>query len=61
MQQQQPKRQVTRLMAAASKCATESTVYGKCIVQNYQNMQKDACVQEFMLLKKCVLKNLKPT
>jgi hypothetical protein len=54
----EPTKQATRLMAAAAKCSTQSAAYGKCVASNYQNMGKDACLQEFMSLKGCVQKQL---
>ena len=34
---------------------TKGAVYGKCIAANYQNVSKDMCAKEFMLLKDCYL------
>lgn len=33
----------------------KGAVYGKCIAANYQNVSKDMCAKEFMLLKDCYL------
>ena len=33
----------------------KGAVYGKCIAANYQNVKKDMCAKEFMLLKDCYL------
>ena len=30
-------------------------MYGKCVAANYQNVSKDMCVKEFMVLKNCYL------
>ncbi|KAK0651196.1 hypothetical protein B0T16DRAFT_453698 [Cercophora newfieldiana] len=52
----QPKtRPIKRFAAAASKCSAEATVYGKCIVVDYNSVHKDKCVKEFMKLKDCFL------
>jgi hypothetical protein len=31
----------------------KSAAYGKCIVADYNNVQKDKCLQEFLKLKNC--------
>lgn len=33
----------------------QSSAYGQCILQDYQNITKDKCVEEFMRLKDCYL------
>jgi hypothetical protein len=33
----------------------QSSVYGKCIFADYNNVRKDMCVNEFMKLKECYL------
>lgn len=33
-------------------------MYGKCIAANYQNVSKDMCAKEFMMLKDCYLVRL---
>ena len=33
----------------------KGAVYGKCIAANYQNVSKDMCAKEFLLLKDCYL------
>ncbi|KAG5437434.1 hypothetical protein PCANB_000865 [Pneumocystis canis] len=37
----------------------EGTIYGKCIVKNANNIQKDACVSEFQNFKNCLEKTIK--
>lgn len=54
----QPTKQATRLMAATANCSELSMAYGKCIASKYQNMGKDACLQEFLSFKSCVQKQL---
>ncbi|VEU22975.1 DEKNAAC104283 [Brettanomyces naardenensis] len=53
-----PAKQVTKLMNATLQCTELSAAYGNCILKNYQNVTKDACVQEFMAYKKCVVKHM---
>ena len=36
----------------------QSSVYGKCIFADYNNVRKDMCVNEFMKLKECYLVGL---
>lgn len=33
----------------------QASVYGKCIVADYNSVHKDKCVKEFMQLKNCYL------
>jgi hypothetical protein len=39
----------------------QGAVYGKCIAANYQNVSKDMCAKEFMMLKDCYLVGTEPT
>ncbi|KAI1411650.1 hypothetical protein F5Y13DRAFT_190951 [Hypoxylon sp. FL1857] len=39
----------------------QATVYGKCIVEDYNSVHKDKCVNEFLRLKNCFLKASKKT
>ncbi|KAH7382309.1 hypothetical protein BKA66DRAFT_418713 [Pyrenochaeta sp. MPI-SDFR-AT-0127] len=48
-------RPIDKLAAAAAKCSKESSVYGKCIFADYNNVHKDKCATEFMKLKECYL------
>ncbi|KAF2125941.1 hypothetical protein P153DRAFT_369931 [Dothidotthia symphoricarpi CBS 119687] len=48
-------RPIDALASAAAKCSKESTVYGKCIFTDYNNVTKDKCAAEFMKLKSCYL------
>lgn len=50
-----PVRPVVRLAEAAARCAAEASVYGKCIVADYNHVHKDKCLAEFMKLKDCYL------
>ena len=46
-------RPVEKLAAALAKCATESAIYGRCVVADFNSVSKDKCLTEFMRLKDC--------
>ncbi|EFQ90884.1 hypothetical protein PTT_12411 [Pyrenophora teres f. teres 0-1] len=48
-------RPIDKLATAAAKCSTESSLYGKCIFADYNNVRKNMCTNEFMKLKECYL------
>ncbi|KAF3067501.1 Conidiophore development protein hymA [Daldinia childiae] len=48
-------RPIQKFATAVSRCSTEATVYGKCIVGDYNAIHKDKCINEFLKLKDCVL------
>ncbi|EMD58810.1 hypothetical protein COCSADRAFT_165065 [Bipolaris sorokiniana ND90Pr] len=52
-------RPIDKLATAAAKCSKESSLYGKCILADYNNVRKDMCINEFMKLKECYLKAYK--
>ncbi|WPH00027.1 Hypothetical protein R9X50_00285000 [Acrodontium crateriforme] len=54
-------RPIEKFAEAIAKCSPEGAVYGKCISANYQNVHKDMCAKEFMLLKDCYLASLRTT
>ncbi|KAI1097570.1 hypothetical protein F4804DRAFT_327270 [Jackrogersella minutella] len=54
-------RPIQKFAAAVSKCSAEASVYGKCIVVDYNSVHKDKCVTEFLRLKDCFLKASKQT
>lgn len=54
----QPVKQATRMMAATINCSELSIAYGRCVAAKYENMSKDACLQEFLNFKSCVQKQL---
>jgi len=56
-----PTRPIQKFAAAVSQCGAEASVYGKCILADYNSVHKDQCVQEFMRLKECYLKAAKKT
>jgi len=35
-------------------CASQATVYAKCIVANYTDVSKDLCKDQFLLFRDCV-------
>jgi hypothetical protein len=55
MPTQAPTRPIQKLAKATSQCGPEASVYGKCIVADYNSVHKDKCAKEFMRLKNCVL------
>ncbi|KAI9674115.1 MAG: hypothetical protein M1817_001933 [Caeruleum heppii] len=48
-------RPIEKFAQAVAKCSTESSIYGKCIVADYNNVTKDKCLTEFLRLKDCYL------
>ncbi|KAI2625441.1 hypothetical protein GGS26DRAFT_564035 [Hypomontagnella submonticulosa] len=54
-------RPIQKFAAAVSQCSAEASVYGKCIVADYNSIHKDKCVNEFLKLKNCFLKASKQT
>ncbi|KAI0884517.1 uncharacterized protein GGS22DRAFT_163699 [Annulohypoxylon maeteangense] len=54
-------RPIQKFAAAVSQCSAEASVYGKCIVVDYNSVHKDKCVNEFLRLKDCFLKASKQT
>ncbi|KAG9243051.1 hypothetical protein BJ878DRAFT_512544 [Calycina marina] len=48
-------RPIEKFGQAVAKCSTELSVYGKCIVADYNAVHKDKCANEFMKLKNCYL------
>ncbi|KJX96737.1 hypothetical protein TI39_contig603g00012 [Zymoseptoria brevis] len=48
-------RPIEKFATATAKCTTEGAVYGKCVAASYQNVKKDMCAREFMMLKDCYL------
>ena len=35
-------------------CASQATVYAKCVVKTYADVNKDVCKEEFRLFQKCL-------
>ncbi|KAK7692729.1 hypothetical protein QCA50_004362 [Cerrena zonata] len=50
-----------RRLAVAStvNCSTEASAYGKCILQTYTDMKKDACKEEFAKFGACLRQTMK--
>ncbi|KAI1262364.1 hypothetical protein F5Y18DRAFT_156794 [Xylariaceae sp. FL1019] len=48
-------RPIQKFAIAVSKCSAEASIYGKCIVADYNSVHKDKCAAEFMKLKDCYL------
>ncbi|TGO44618.1 hypothetical protein BOTNAR_0781g00020 [Botryotinia narcissicola] len=48
-------RPIEKFAQAVTKCSTEASLYGKCIVADYNSVHKDKCLTEFMKLKDCYL------
>jgi len=47
-------------VAATTTCAAPASVYGKCILANYQDVKKDTCAAEFRAFKDCVQTAVRP-
>ena len=47
-------------VAATTTCAGPASVYGKCILSNYQDVKKDMCAAEFRAFKDCVQTTVRP-
>jgi hypothetical protein len=50
-----PVRPLEKFAKAAAQCTAEAAAYGKCVVADYNAVQKDMCAKEFMRLKDCYL------
>ncbi|CAL3962406.1 unnamed protein product [Diplocarpon coronariae] len=48
-------RPIEKFAQAVGKCSAEASVYGKCIVADYNSVQKDKCLAEFLRLKDCYI------
>ncbi|KAF0316635.1 hypothetical protein GQ607_016107 [Colletotrichum asianum] len=48
-------RPIQKFASAVSQCSVETTLYGKCIVADYNSVHKDKCVKEFLRLKDCYI------
>ncbi|PSN68307.1 hypothetical protein BS50DRAFT_633911 [Corynespora cassiicola Philippines] len=52
-------RPIDKFATAVAKCSKEGSVYGQCILADYNNVHKDKCMIEFLKLKECYLANMK--
>ncbi|KAH7346665.1 hypothetical protein BKA65DRAFT_456394 [Rhexocercosporidium sp. MPI-PUGE-AT-0058] len=48
-------RPIEKFAQAVGKCSAEASVYGKCIVADYNSVHKDKCLTEFLRLKDCYI------
>ncbi|KZL68243.1 conidiophore development protein hymA [Colletotrichum tofieldiae] len=48
-------RPIKKFAAAVGQCSAEASLYGKCIVSDYNAVHKDKCSKEFLRLKDCFL------
>ncbi|KAA6414548.1 MAG: hypothetical protein FRX48_01297 [Lasallia pustulata] len=48
-------RPIEKFAHAVAKCSSEASVYGQCIVADYNSVHKDKCLTEFLRLKNCYL------
>lgn len=57
---QQP-RLLSLSTAISTKCSAQSVAYGKCVVANYEKLNKDTCQKEFVAFRDCMKTALKTT
>ncbi|RPB14987.1 hypothetical protein P167DRAFT_533571 [Morchella conica CCBAS932] len=48
-------RPIQKLAAAVAKCNTEAAAYGRCVIEDYNDVHRDKCAKAFMALKNCVV------
>ncbi|PYH99702.1 hypothetical protein BO71DRAFT_394181 [Aspergillus ellipticus CBS 707.79] len=48
-------RPIEKFARATARCSTEAAAYGKCVVADYNAVQKGMCAKEFLKLKDCYL------
>lgn len=53
--QAKPTRPILTLARAASACRAEASLYGKCIVKDYNDIYQGKCAREFAVLRECYL------
>lgn len=46
-------RPIEKFAEAVAKCSAESSVFGRCIAQDFNGVYKDKCQKEFLKLKEC--------
>jgi len=54
-------RPIERFAKAVGQCSAEASVYGKCIVADFNHVHRDKCLKEFLRLKDCFLATSKKT
>ncbi|KTW26682.1 hypothetical protein T552_04172 [Pneumocystis carinii B80] len=45
---------IQKFILASKSCSILGTIYGKCIIKNTNNIQKDTCISEFQKFKSCL-------
>ncbi|EMR09185.1 hypothetical protein PNEG_03612 [Pneumocystis murina B123] len=50
---------IQKFISASKSCSILGTIYGKCIIKNTNNIQKDTCISEFQKFKNCLEKIIK--
>ncbi|KAG5720390.1 hypothetical protein E4T56_gene5965 [Termitomyces sp. T112] len=46
-------------MHSTTTCASQASVYGKCVLASYTDARKDMCKEEFTLFGECLRKAMK--
>ncbi|KAI8050818.1 hypothetical protein BDF22DRAFT_745009 [Syncephalis plumigaleata] len=49
---------IAKIEHSMAQCSVQAAKYGQCIVNTYQNIQRDACKAEFQLFKECMRRSL---
>ncbi|OAV98729.1 hypothetical protein PTTG_25628 [Puccinia triticina 1-1 BBBD Race 1] len=49
-----PLNRLSQSVNANGPCRQASSEYGKCVARNYQQVERDSCLAEFMTFKQCV-------
>lgn len=47
------RRPIEKFARVAGQCTQEASVYGKCILNDYNHITKDKCLTEFLKMKQC--------
>jgi hypothetical protein len=55
----QASQRLLRYPLAVSKCSVQASAYGKCVVDNSDNLKKDHCSKQFTEFKTCIQNALK--
>jgi len=56
--QLEPVRGIAKAMGS---CSTQAQAYGQCMLKHYQQMERDACAEEFRAFKDCMQKQVRGT
>ncbi|KAA1122362.1 hypothetical protein PGTUg99_037078 [Puccinia graminis f. sp. tritici] len=49
-----PLTRLSQSVGSHGPCHQAASVYGKCVATNYQQVEKDSCLMEFVSFKQCV-------